>query len=125
IGFLIVMATLGVTAKLSSVVAVELAVLAGFAVAVSRGASWRALAAGLRPTVAFAAVFGAVWAARGVAQSGCPAYPASLFCVATDWSVPLSNVRDEASWVYSWARWPGRPPSEVLGHWDWLSPWWD
>ena len=64
-----------------------------------------------------------VWTTRGYILSGVPFYPLALFHFSADWAVPLDKVRDEADRVYSWARAPRTPKSEVLGNWGWLLPW--
>ena len=64
-----------------------------------------------------------VWTTRGYILSGVPFYPLTLFHLSADWAVPLDKVRDEADWIYSWARAPRVPKSKVLGSWGWFYPW--
>jgi hypothetical protein len=64
-----------------------------------------------------------VWTTRGYILSGVPFFPLTLFHLSTDWAVPLDKVREEAEWIYSWARAPRMHKSEVLGSWDWFYPW--
>jgi hypothetical protein len=47
-----------------------------------------------------------VWTTRGYILSGVPFYPLTLFHLSADWAVPLDKVREEAEWIYSWARAP-------------------
>jgi hypothetical protein len=60
---------------------------------------------------------------RGIYLSGYPLYPLTIGRLHTDWAVPVDKVRFEADRIYSWARLQGRPPSQVLGNWNWLRPW--
>ncbi len=76
----------------------------------------------LKTTIIAGAIFG-LWAGRGVLLSGCPLYPSTFLCGEYEWSVPLQRVQDMANWIHSWARYPGKHWREVLGNWDWLSPW--
>jgi hypothetical protein len=69
------------------------------------------------------AVVLSVWAARGYILSGVPFYPLTLFQLSVDWAVPLDKVREEADWIYSWARAPRVPKDKVLGNWSWFYPW--
>lgn len=64
-----------------------------------------------------------IWSLRGIFYSGCPAYPSTIGCINTPWSVPIESVKSEANWVYSWARLPNQTPEKVLSSWDWLKPW--
>lgn len=64
-----------------------------------------------------------VWGLRGMLLSGCPAFPSTMGCVNTHWSMPIESVKNEADWVYSWARLENETPDKVLNSWDWLMPW--
>lgn len=64
-----------------------------------------------------------VWGCRGYLLSGAPLYPSTIGYVSAEWAVPRVKVVDEANWVYSWARQPGRHWSHVLGSWEWFRPW--
>jgi len=64
-----------------------------------------------------------IWCARGLLLSGCPMYPSTIGCISSSWSVPIKFVREEADWIYSWARMPREIPDKVLNSWDWLEPW--
>jgi hypothetical protein len=63
------------------------------------------------------------WLCRGLITSGYPAYPSTLGHIQADWSVPLEKTRQEAAWIYSWAREPTTQPNAVLSNWNWLVPW--
>ncbi len=63
------------------------------------------------------------WMIRGVLLSGYPLYPATIGAAPVDWRVPESDAESEARWIRSWPRLPRHHPDEVLGNWDWLSPW--
>lgn len=41
----------------------------------------------------------------------------------SEWAIPVANVVKELEWIFSWARDPSLLPQEVLGNWNWLSPW--
>ena len=60
---------------------------------------------------------------RGVILSGAPLYPSTIGYVHADWSVPMNRVIEEKNWVYSWARQPLTHWSNVLGNWNWFTPW--
>lgn len=64
-----------------------------------------------------------IWSLRGIFLSGCPVYPSTFGCIQTNWSVPIESVKDEANWIYSWARLPHETPEKVLNSWHWLKPW--
>lgn len=61
---------------------------------------------------------------RGVLTSGLALYPSTLGAMWNlDWTVPYDQVKEEAGWIYSWARSPGKTPNQVLGSWAWLPDW--
>lgn len=64
-----------------------------------------------------------VWVTRGYILSGYPLFPSSIGGLPFDWAMPLESVKNEANWVYSWARLPSVHWNKVLGNWDWLGPW--
>lgn len=63
------------------------------------------------------------WMIRGVILSGYIAYPSTIGAFKVDWLIPRDQVIDEANWIYSWARLPGRSYNEVLANWHWIKPW--
>lgn len=77
-----------------------------------------------RGVAALIGVMVIAWAGRGVALSGCVAYPISQTCLPVAWAVPLGAVRVEAFWVQSWARAPYTTDYQaVLGSSAWLGRW--
>lgn len=64
-----------------------------------------------------------IWSLRGMLLSGCPAYPSTAGCITAHWSVPIQSVKNEADWIYSWARSPHQTSDKVLSSWNWLTPW--
>jgi hypothetical protein len=64
-----------------------------------------------------------VWCLESVVLSGAPLYPSTIGYIHVGWAIPIEKVAEEAKWVYSWARQPGTHPSNVLGNWNWLRPW--
>ncbi len=63
------------------------------------------------------------WLVRGTLLSGYPLYPWANFSLDVPWRVPRTLVQCEAYVIGSWARWPGRHWSYLIGHWDWLPSW--
>lgn len=69
-------------------------------------------------------LIGLPWMMRGLALSGCLAYPISSSCFhPLSWAVPDSLVKSESMWIRSWAREPGVLPTVVLASWDWFPSW--
>ena len=63
------------------------------------------------------------WVARSVIASGYLIYPLAVTACPASWKVPPDDVREEANWIFSWAREPGVHWSKVLGDWSWFWPW--
>ncbi len=80
---------------------------------------------GLSPgAAALIGVMVTAWAGRGIALSGCVAYPVSQTCLPVVWAVPIEAVKMEAIWVQSWARAPFTADYQaVLGSAAWLGRW--
>jgi hypothetical protein len=70
-----------------------------------------------------AAVILGAWMARGVVLSGYVAFPSTVVGFPVEWRVPAGEAAEMTDWIASWARAPGKHPSEVLGKWDWFVPW--
>jgi hypothetical protein len=70
-----------------------------------------------------AAVILGLWMARGVVLSGYIAFPSTLGGFPVEWRMPAGEAAEMARVIASWARAPGKPPSEVLGQWAWFVPW--
>ncbi|WP_128112720.1 hypothetical protein [Polynucleobacter necessarius] len=61
---------------------------------------------------------------RGFLNSGLAIYPSTLGAMwDLDWAVSYEQVKNEADWIYSWARTPNKIPSEVLDSWAWFPDW--
>jgi hypothetical protein len=64
------------------------------------------------------------WLARGYLTSGYPFYPSTVLGAPVDWKVPEAMAKDEAGWVYAWARNPGPHWTRTMADYKWISPWW-
>jgi len=64
-----------------------------------------------------------LWVARGIATSGCIAYPNPNTCLDLPWRVNLATAQSDMDWMRAWARQPGIAPELVLGNWNWFSGW--
>ncbi|MBR0652631.1 hypothetical protein GXW78_23440 [Roseomonas terrae] len=109
---------LAVTLKLSAAPAVLLAVLPLLA--------WRRAAIAGRDLVlgiGAAAAIGVPWLLRGVATSGCIAYPQPSSCLPVPWRIHASVAQSDLDWMRSWARRPEVPPEIVLADWSWFPDW--
>lgn len=115
---LAVVVALAVTLKLSALPVVLLAALP--LLAWRRGALARrdiALGAGA------ALVIGLPWLARGIATSGCFAYPQPASCLPVPWRVGATVAQSDLDWMRAWARRPDTLPEVVLADWSWLPGW--
>src|SRR5262249_23178782 len=63
------------------------------------------------------------WVTCGYITSGCPFFPSEIGRLGFDWTVPHELARLEKDAAFAWARAPGLPVVEVLGTWDWITPW--
>jgi hypothetical protein len=70
-----------------------------------------------------ALLLGVTWVVRNVIASGYLIYPLESAACPVSFRVPSEQVREEARWIFSWARAPGIPWSKVLADWSWLQPW--
>jgi hypothetical protein len=123
---IVVLATIGVTVKLSFVVFSLVAALltcglwlrearaTGSNPRSARFATW---------TLGVTCLILVPWMGHGVLLSGYPAYPSTIGAFPVDWRVPAEAVSADARAVYSWARNPGVPSDEVLADWSWFRPW--
>jgi hypothetical protein len=115
---LAVVVALAVMLKLSALPAILLLVVP--ALAWRRGrATGRAILLGLGAALAL----GLPWLARGVATSGCLAYPQPSSCLPVPWRIRPEVARSDLDWMRSWARRPDAPPDIVLADWSWLPDW--
>lgn len=63
-----------------------------------------------------------------LATTGALFYPSPLKIAVARYlpfHVPWDLHVNEMKWIESWAKSPGASPDEVLGNWDWFSPWWE
>jgi hypothetical protein len=56
--------------------------------------------------------------------TGYPFFPSTLVSLPVDWRVSASVAHAHRESIAAWARWPGRPPQQVLNSWHWLTGWW-
>ncbi len=70
-----------------------------------------------------ALAIGLPWLARGIATSGCLAYPQPSSCLPVPWRINADVARSDLDWMRSWARRPDLPPDMVLADWSWLPHW--
>jgi len=77
----------------------------------------------IRFSLLFAAVMFVPWVTCGYITSGCPFFPSEIGRLGFDWTVPHELARLEKDAAFAWARAPGLPVVEVLGTWDWITPW--
>jgi hypothetical protein len=123
IGFLIIMSVSAVTIKLSNVFYVVIIVLTILWLFIYRKEALKPYRLMIIKTCLLVLLILLVWTFRGIVSSGYPAYPSTFGEVDTEWTMSRESVRDEAEWVYSFARQPGHPKEEVLANWNWFSSW--
>lgn len=115
---LAVVAALAVTLKLSALPVVLLMLVP--LLAWRRGwLAGRDIAIGLGA----AAVIGLPWLARGIATSGCLAYPQPSSCLPVPWRINAAVAQSDLDWMRAWARRPDALPETVLADWSWLPDW--
>lgn len=115
---LAVVAALAVTLKLSALPVVLLMAIP--ALAWRRGwLAGRDIALGAGAALAI----GLPWLARGVATSGCLAYPQPSSCLPVPWRINAAVAQSDVDWMRSWARRPDASPETVLADWSWLPDW--
>ncbi len=115
---LMTVVALAVTLKLSAAPAALLAILPLLA--------WKRAAIGGRDLalgVGAALVIGLPWLARGVATSGCLAYPQPSSCLPLPWRISAAVAQSDIDWMRSWARRPEVRPEVVLADWAWFPDW--
>jgi hypothetical protein len=118
--FLCVAASVGAfSLKLSYIGLVGATVLVVLSLALRRGA----FSFHIRFCLLFAAVMLVPWISCGYITSGCPFFPSEIGRLGFDWAVPHELARLEKDAAFAWARAPGLPISEVLGSWQWITPW--
>ncbi len=97
-----------------------------FALWLRRGGSnlgWQHFARMMIPLSLTALVLILPWMARGVINSGYPAYPQSIGRVEVDWALPAEHLQNRQQTLATNTRQRGSDPDTVLSSWDWLGPW--
>ena len=115
---LLAVVAFAVTLKLSAAPIVLLAILPLLA--------WRRAAIAGRELaigIGAALLIGLPWLARGIATSGCLAYPQPSSCLPLPWRINAAVARSDIDWMRSWARRPEVPPEIVLADWSWFPDW--
>lgn len=67
------------------------------------------------------------FAIPSVLSSGSLLYPSPSRLLVIEflpWSIDYDQAASDLDWIRSWARAPGLNPVDVLGSWEWLTPWW-
>ncbi|WP_198370800.1 LIC_10190 family membrane protein [Roseomonas rosulenta] len=121
LALLAVVVALAVTVKLAALPLVLLLLPAAFAL-------WRGGSLGARDALAGAGAAFAIGLPallRGVATSGCLAYPHPGTCLPLPWRVEDAVARLDMAWVQAWARQPNTPPDLVPAGWSWVPGWLD
>jgi len=117
VALLLLSAALALTVKLSAAPLLALALAAAWLHRRGEGPS------PLRPLAAAAVLLG-LWMARGIALSGCAAYPLAQSCLDLPWAVSRSQAALELVGTKAWARAAGRLDYlNVMADWTWLGPW--
>ncbi len=109
---------LAVTLKLSALPVVLLMALPALAWRGGRVAG-RDIALGVGAALAI----GLPWLPRGVATSGCLAYPQPSSCLPVPWRINAAVAQSDLDWMRSWARRPDARPEAVLADWSWFPDW--
>lgn len=73
--------------------------------------------------IAVALVIGLPWLLRGIATSGCLAYPEPASCLPVPWRTAEALARSDIDWMRAWARRPETLPEIVLADWSWFPDW--
>ena len=105
--------------KLSYIGLVGAMVVVALRLALQRGT----FSSHIRFCLLFAAVMLVPWISCGYITSGCPFFPSEIGRLGFDWAVPHELARLEKDAAFAWARAPGLPVVEVLGSWEWITPW--
>lgn len=63
------------------------------------------------------------WMVRGIILSGYVAYPSTFGTLPVDWRIPYTNVIGMANSVLWWARTLGGQLNKELENWNWIMPW--
>jgi hypothetical protein len=123
--FIIVLASAGVTIKLSSIVMGFLASLISVGI-LSYGRADippRRIIRCITICSIVAMITLTVWMSRNVVLSGYPVPPGTAFPFNVEWRVPGALMESLAQSIKAWARWPGIDPELVLDNYRWIGPW--
>ena len=122
--FVIVLATVSVTVKLSNIAfAAVIAVIAACVLVRKCGRQPACLARRLGPVLALSLLIALPWMGRGVLLSGFPLYPSNVLRVPVDWALSAERTKCERRIIRAWAIAPGEPADEVLASSEWVVPW--
>jgi hypothetical protein len=122
LGYITLLATAGITIKLSFLVFAGLAVIIALGVVMKQYPHLLIRASCIVSSIGLTLI--GIWLLRGVILSGYPLYPQTTFAIPVEWQMPAHLAISEGRWVMSWARKPGLHPDVVLANWDWLADWW-
>ena len=120
-GLLLVLGTLSIMLKLSSVVFVA----ASFAISIKKIKHWiNHDNCSAKRIISLCVLLFLIHCGRGYLLTGYPLYPSTMLGW-TDavWSLPIETVHNEVAWIYTAARQSGKLPDEVLNNWNWLPVW--
>ena len=123
--FITVLASIGVTVKLSFIALGCAASLLALVVWFAR--SGREGRTDDRRTLTWVTTCVALllvsWMIRGIILSGYIAYPNVMGSFPVEWRIPRSYVAATTDGIQIWARQPGSEDPKVLSDWGWLVPW--
>jgi hypothetical protein len=123
--FITVLASIGVTVKLSFIALGCAASLLALVVWFAR--SGREGRTDDRRTLSWVTTCVALllvsWMIRGIILSGYIAYPNVMGSFPVEWRIPRSYVAATTETIQVWARQPGSQDPKVLFDWGWLVPW--
>ena len=123
--FLMALASIGITVKLSFLALGWLTSLLALVVWFAR--SDRENRTGDRRTLTWVTTCVALvlvpWMIRGIILSGYIAYPNVMGSFPVEWRIPRSQAAAVAQDIQDWARQPDYVDKEVLANWRWLVPW--
>jgi len=63
------------------------------------------------------------WMIRGIILSGYIVYPSTIGAFPVDWRIPYTDVIGMANTVHRWARTLGGQLNKELENWNWIIPW--
>lgn len=124
---LVILATIGVTVKLSIILFSTSAIL------IATGLLIRRQGQVLKTKAFWVVSVGLVlmmvgWVVHGIILSGYPLFPSPLFPLPVEWRVPMKTTVELNGWIRAWPRLVQdnsmiQSYEDILGSWDWLKPW--